>query len=242
MSSRSEDFARLALHPVCYAWRILLDTIDIVTGAVPPTAAIIWLHGLGADGHDFEPIVPDLVHRGERSWRFFFPHAPIRPVTLNGGMPMRAWYDLKSLDRSAAEDLAGFWDSDARIRELFAREAERGIPADRIVLGGFSQGGAVSLYTAPRLNSRIAGVLALSCYLPLASRLAAERSAENLHTPIFMAHGRADGVLPLALGTDSRDALLQLGFPVEWHEYPMAHSVCPEEIAAIRAFLLRVLP
>jgi phospholipase/carboxylesterase len=220
----------------------LLDTIDILTADAPPTAAVIWLHGLGADGHDFEPVVPDIVRRGERSWRFVFPNAPIRPVTLNGGMPMRAWYDLKSLDRRAAEDIAGFWDSDARIRELMAREAERGIAADRIVLGGFSQGGAVSLYTAPRLESRIAGVLALSCYLPLAARLSAEVSAANRQTPIFMAHGRADGVLPLALGTEARDALVKLGYPVEWHEYPMAHSVCPEEIAAIRAFLLRVLP
>ncbi len=220
----------------------MLDTIDIVTADMPPTAAIIWLHGLGADAHDFEPVVPDIVRRGERAWRFVFPNAPIRPVTLNGGMPMRAWYDLKSLDRGAAEDLAGFWDSDARIRALIGREAERGIPADRIVLGGFSQGGAVSLYAAPRFGKRLAGVLALSCYLPLADRLAAERSAENLHTPVFMAHGLADPVLPLALGTESRDALLSLGYQVEWHEYPMAHSVCFEEIAAIRAFLLRVLP
>ncbi len=220
----------------------MLDTIDILTADTPPTAAIIWLHGLGADGHDFEPVVPDIVRRGERSWRFVFPNAPIRPVTLNGGMPMRAWYDLKSLDRSAEEDLAGFWDSDARIRELIAREAERGIPAERIVLGGFSQGGAVSLYIAPRFESRLAGVLALSCYLPLAGRLAAECSGENRLTPIFMAHGRADGVLAFGLGTESRDALARIGFPVEWHEYPMAHSVCLEEIAAIRAFLFRVLP
>ncbi len=220
----------------------MLETIDIVTAKVPPTAAIIWLHGLGADGHDFEPVVPDIVRRGERPWRFVFPNAPIRPVSLNGGLPMRAWYDLKSLDRSAAEDLAGFWDSEARIRELIAREAERGIPADRIVLGGFSQGGAVSLYTAPRLGSRLAGVLALSCYLPLAERLAAEQREENRLTPIFMAHGRTDGMLPLALGTMSRDTLVRLGYQVEWHEYPMAHSVCLEEIAAIREFLLRVLP
>ena len=140
----------------------MLDSIDIET-APNPNAAILWLHGLGADGHDFEALVPEIVARGERAWRFVFPHAPIRPVTLNGGMPMRAWYDLKGLDRRATEDLAGFWDADARVRELIAREVTRGILPSRIVLAGFSQGGAVSLYTAPRYPDRLAGVLALSC-------------------------------------------------------------------------------
>ena len=218
----------------------MLETLDIETGPAPD-AAVIWLHGLGADAHDFEPIVPEILRPGERAWRFVFPNAPIRPVTLNGGMQMRAWYDLKSLERTSAEDLAGFWDTDARIRELLDREAERGIAPGRIVLGGFSQGGAASLYSAPRLAKRIAGVLALSCYLPLMERLLAERSAENCATPIFMAHGRADPVLNLSMGLASRDALRQLGYTVEWHEYPMAHAVCAAEIADIRAFLLRVL-
>jgi phospholipase/carboxylesterase len=218
----------------------LLDTIDIET-APQPNAAIIWLHGLGADGHDFEPLVPDIVARGERAWRFVFPHAPIRPVTLNGGMPMRAWYDLKGLDRRAAEDLAGFWDADARVRELIAREATRGIASSRIVLAGFSQGGAVSLYTAPRYPERLAGVLALSCYLPLADRLAAERCAANQDVPIFMAHGQSDQTLSLAFGRESRDQLLGLGYRVDWHEYPMGHSVCMPEVADIRRFLDGVL-
>ncbi|HVC01377.1 MAG TPA: hypothetical protein VND80_04140 [Steroidobacteraceae bacterium] len=219
----------------------MLDTIDIET-APAPNAAVIWLHGLGADGHDFEPIVPHIVADRERAWRFVFPHAPIRPVTLNGGMRMRAWYDIKSLDRKTTEDLQGFTDAAAGVREILAREAARGIPASRIVLGGFSQGGAVSLYTAPRLAERLAGVLALSCYLPLADRLAAERAAANDATPIFMAHGLEDNVLQHALGARSRDQLRALGYHVEWYEYPMPHSVCAEEIAAIRQFLFAVLP
>ncbi len=230
-----------------YARAILLDTLDIETAAAPD-ASIIWLHGLGADAHDFESVVPAIVSRGERAWRFVFPNAPVRPVTVNGGTPMRAWYDIKSLGRgatldpSADEDLAGFWDADARIRALIAREAAAGIPASRIVLGGFSQGGAVSLYSAPRCPERLAGVLALSCYLPLAGRLPKERSGANQTTPIFMAHGEGDQVLPLSLGISSRDRLRELGFDVDWHEYPMAHSVCAAEVADIRAFLLRVLP
>jgi phospholipase/carboxylesterase len=226
----------------------LLATLDIET-APTPDAAIIWLHGLGADAHDFESIVPELVTRGERAWRFVFPNAPVRPVSLNGGMPMRAWYDIVqptgrhlALDPNAEEDLAGFWDSEARIRELLARETQRGIPPGRIVLGGFSQGGAVSLFTAPRLAARLAGVLALSCYLPLAGRLGTERLAANQATPIFMAHGQADPLLPLSLGSSSRDFLREQGYTVEWHQYPMAHSVCAAEVADIRAFLFRVLP
>ncbi len=232
-----QDFAGADL----VRWAILLDTIDIDTAA-KPDAAIIWLHGLGADGHDFEPIVPELVHRGERAWRFVFPHAPVRPVTLNGGMRMRAWYDIASLERGLNEDLAGFADADAHLRALIAREGARGIAADRIVIGGFSQGGAVGLYTAPRLPQRLAGILALSCYLPAAGRLAAERTAANDLTPIFMAHGLQDPVLHLSLGQHARDELLKLGYRVEWHQYPMGHSVSIDEIAAVREYLLRVLP
>ncbi len=219
----------------------MLQTIDIET-APDPSAAIIWLHGLGADANDFVPIVPQLLRPQERAWRFVFPNAPLRPVTINGGMRMRAWYDIKSFDRTDGEDIAGFQDTDRQLRELIAREAARGIPSSRIVLGGFSQGGASSLYSAPRLTEGIAGVLALSCYLPVLDRLAAERTAANRQTPIFMAHGLADGVIGLPLAERSRDELRKLGFAVEWHAYPMAHAVCPEEIAAIRAFLLRVLP
>lgn len=220
---------------------MLIDNIEIETGP-NPDAAIIWLHGLGADGHDFESIVPELVRPGERSWRFVFPHAPLRPVTINGGMTMRAWYDIKGFDRKAAEDEPGFRDAAASINDLMAREQSRGIAARRIVLAGFSQGGAVCLYAAPRHSQRLAGVMALSTYLPLSQRLAAERATANDGTPIFMAHGLSDSVLPVAMGFESRDVLKAAGYVVEWHQYPMAHAVCPEEISDIRSYLLRVLP
>jgi phospholipase/carboxylesterase len=219
----------------------MLETIEVET-APKPDAAIIWLHGLGADGHDFEPIVPELVPRAARAWRFVFPNAPVRPVTINNGMRMRAWYDIVGLDRRAAEDVAGFQDADTKIRELIAREVARAIPAGRIVLAGFSQGGAVSLYTAPRLAEKLAGVMALSCYLPRESVLDTERKTANDATPIFMAHGLQDGTVPMMLGVRSRDALLARGYRVEWHEYPMAHAVCAQEVADIRQFLFHVLP
>jgi phospholipase/carboxylesterase len=197
---------------------------------------------LGADCHDFEPLVPEIVPRRERAWRFVFPNAPVRPVTINGGMSMRAWYDIVGFDRRAVEDTAGFRDTDAGIGALIARQIELGIPAGRIVLAGFSQGGAVSLYTGLRYPERLAGILALSCYLPLAGTLAAERAPANAGVPIFMAHGLDDGVLPIAMGLDSREALRALGFAVEWHQYRMAHSVCQPEVADIREFLFRILP
>ena len=234
--SVNRDFRLPPLYP-----RPMLQTIDIETASAPD-AAVIWLHGLGADGNDFAPIVPELVRDGERAWRFVFPHAPSRPITINGGMSMPAWYDIVSLDRGRVEDAAGFRDTDTAIRQLIEREIERGIPAQRIVLGGFSQGGAVSLYTAPRYADRLAGIMALSTYLPLPGRLAAERTAANAGTPIFMAHGIADATLPLTLGLESRDHLKSLGFAVEWHQYPMAHAVCPAEITDIRHYLFRVLP
>jgi phospholipase/carboxylesterase len=218
-----------------------LETIEIETSPTPD-AAIIWLHGLGADGNDFVPVVPELVKGGERAWRFVFPHATARAVTINGGMRMRAWYDIISLERRTAEDEAGFRDTDLKIRELISREIQRGIPAHRIVLAGFSQGGAVSLYTAARFPERLAGIMALSTYLPLASRLAAERHPANLATPIFMAHGLADATLPIALALESRGHLKTLGYTIEWHQYPMAHALCSEEIADIRHYLFRVLP
>jgi phospholipase/carboxylesterase len=219
----------------------MLETIEVETAA-NPDASVIWLHGLGADGHDFEPIVPEIVRPGERAWRFVFPNAPVRPVTINGGMAMRAWYDLKGLDRRAAEDVAGFRDADTQIRQLIAREGTRGIAARRVVLAGFSQGGAVSLYTVTRCPEKLAGVMALSCYLPRESSFAAEREPANDATPIFLAHGRSDPVLTMSLGVQSRDFLRAQGYAVEWHEYPMAHAVCAAEIADIREFLLRVLP
>src|SRR5580693_3648352 len=200
----------------------MLETIEIET-APNPTAAIIWLHGLGADGHDFEPVVPEIVRRRERAWRFVFPHAPVRAVTINGGMNMRAWYDILGFDRGAAEDVPGFLATDALVRELIVREGERGIPAGRVVLAGFSQGGAVTLYTGLRYPERLAGLMALSCYLPLAGRLSTERAPANDGAAIFMAHGLADAMLPIALGLSSRDILKSLGYAVEWHQYPMAH-------------------
>jgi len=219
----------------------MLETIE-VESAPEPGAAIIWLHGLGADGHDFEPMVPELVQRGERAWRFVFPHAPVRPVTINGGMRMRAWYDIRGLDRNSAEDTAGFKAADGQVRQLIDREVMRGIPASRIVLAGFSQGGAVSLYTLPRMRDKLAGIMALSCYLPGIASFAAERQPANDATPIFMAHGIADATLPMALGMQSRDFLSAQGYAVEWHDYPMAHAVCAAEVADIRRFLYRVLP
>lgn len=218
-----------------------LETVQIET-APRPDAAVIWLHGLGADGHDFAPVVPEIIHGAERAVRFVFPHAEVRPVTINGGMRMRAWYDILGLDAQSREDEAGFRATDAAVRELIAGQVAAGIPARRIVLAGFSQGGAVSLYTAPRFPERLAGVMALSTYLPLAQRLPAERRSANDATPIFMAHGLADAMLPLSMGLDSREELKRAGYAVEWHQYPMAHAVCPAEIADIRSFLLRVLP
>ena len=218
-----------------------LDAIQIETGP-QPRAAVIWLHGLGADGSDFEPIVPELRLPAQPAVRFVFPHAPVRAVTINNGMRMRAWYDIVGLDRKSAEDTAGFKDSDAKVRELIVREVGRGIPTKRIVLAGFSQGGAVSLYTAPRLRSTLAGVMALSCYLPAESTFLAERAPENQATPIFMAHGQFDNMVGMMLGTRSRDYLKSQGYTVEWHDYPMAHSVSADEVADIRQFLMRVLP
>lgn len=217
-----------------------MQTVEIET-AVSVDASIIWLHGLGADAHDFEPIVPELLPRRERGWRFVFPNAPIRPVTINGGSAMPAWYDIKSFDRTAGEDEAGFRSTATDISELITREIGRGIAAERIVVAGFSQGGAVALYLVPRHAQRLAGVVALSCYLPLSARLGPEHAPANDATPIFMAHGLADAVIAPALAVQSRDLLLKAGYPLEWHQYPMAHSVCPAEIADIRAFLVRIL-
>ena len=216
-----------------------LETIEIETGA-KPGAAVIWLHGLGADGRDFEPIVPELRLPASKPVRFIFPNAPQRPVTINMGMRMPAWYDILQLG-GGAEDESGIRESQAQIEQLMAREKTRGVPANRIVLAGFSQGGAIALQTSLRQPERLAGVMALSTYLPLGAKLAAERQAINSDLPIFMAHGTFDPMIPMLRAAQSRDALLALGYPVEWREYPMPHSVCPEEIKDIAAFLLRIL-
>lgn len=214
------------------------QAIEIVTGDGAPQGSIIWLHGLGADGHDFEPIVPELRLPPELGLRFVFPHAPVRPVTLNGGMAMRAWFDIVSLDRNGPADEAGILASIAELERLIVREQERGIAADRIVIAGFSQGGAIALHTALRTTARLAGVMGLSAYLPSGATLKEEMRASDL--PAFMAHGVLDPVLPLALGREAADVLVANGFDVEWHDYPMAHSVCAAEINDIRGWLLAV--
>lgn len=219
----------------------MVDTIEVETGA-KPTGAVIWMHGLGADGHDFEPIVPELVQPRERALRFVFPNAPVQPVTINGGYAMRAWYDIAGLDRNSVQDEKGIRASDARVRSLIKRENERGIPTDRIVLAGFSQGGAMALFTGPRYPEKLAGIMALSCYMLLAKTLETERSAANQSTPIFQAHGRMDNVVHPQLGEDTRQFLEKAGYQVEWHAYAMPHAVCPEEIDHIAAWLRRVLP
>jgi phospholipase/carboxylesterase len=217
------------------------DAVEIETGP-SPRAAIIWLHGLGADGHDFEPIVPELVHPSERALRFVFPHAPMRPVTLNGGYVMRAWYDIVAIDRRAAEDESGIRASQAQIMELIRRENARGVPTERIVLAGFSQGGAMALYSGTRYPERLAGLIGLSCYQLLAGRFAAERDPANQATPIFLAHGTQDPVVLPVLGEAACAQLQAAGYTVEWHTYSMPHSVCPQEVVDIAAWLRRVLP
>jgi phospholipase/carboxylesterase len=216
-----------------------LEAIEVETGR-DPRAAVIWLHGLGADGHDFEPIVPELGLPATLPVRFVFPHAPMQPVTLNGGMVMRAWYDILDLD-GGGEDEAGIRASQARVEALIAREKTRGIPVDRLVLAGFSQGGAIAIQAGVRHPERLAGLLALSTYLPLAHALAAEATAANRRTPVFMAHGRWDPLIPLLRAARSRDLLVAAGYDVEWHEYPMEHAVCMEEVRDIGAWLRRVL-
>lgn len=222
----------------------MLDTIEICTTnaqaqPMQPTATVIWMNGLGADGHDFVPVVEmlDLPHI-----RFILPHAPHQPITLNQGYAMRAWYDIISLDKHAAQDEAGIIAMQAEINAMIAQEVARGIPAQRIVLAGFSQGGAMALVTASRHPARLAGVLALSTYLPLAAQHPTQVNPANQHTPIWMAHGLDDSVITLATAMHARDVLRAAGAQVEWHTYDMAHTVIASEIADIRQFLCRVLP
>ena len=205
------------------------------------THSVIWLHGLGADGHDFAPIVPELVAQEWPGLRFVFPHAPVRPVTLNGGMPMRAWYDIAGVDLTSRQDETGMRASIEAVQGLIARENARGVPDERIVLAGFSQGGAIALAGGLRHPRRLAGIIALSTYLPMQGSFEAERSAANAATPIFWGHGTADPIVPLTRGVQSRDVLQGLGYAVEWHTYPMPHSVCAEEIVDLRTWLSKRL-
>jgi phospholipase/carboxylesterase len=216
----------------------LLESTAAVTlePLLPARAAVIWLHGLGADGHDFVPIVAELG-AAAAAIRFVFPHAPVRPVTINGGMPMRAWYDILSLTRMDRQDEAGIAASQALVRELIATQNQAGIPASRIVIAGFSQGGAITLHAGLRYPERLAGLMALSTYLPLHERLGAEISPANRDVPILMVHGSFDPVLPQVLGESSCELLRAEGLPVEWHSYPMQHQVCEEEIERIGSWL-----
>src|SRR3989304_4370646 len=215
----------------------LLETIELETGK-NPTTSVIWLHGLGADGHDFEAIVPEL-DLPAIPIRFVFPHAPMQPVTINAGMVMRAWYDVSDA-AIRREDEAGVRASQARLEALIAREKERGTSANRLLLAGFSQGGAIALHTGLRHRERLAGIMALSCYLPVAGTLAAEAHAANRGVPVFMAHGIQDPLAALSRPLELRGVRGREGYAVEWHEYPMPHSVCAEEIRDISTWLRRV--
>ncbi|HEX9139397.1 MAG TPA: dienelactone hydrolase family protein [Steroidobacteraceae bacterium] len=218
----------------------LLERVEVQTGP-NPVGSVIWLHGLGADGHDFEPIVPQLVQPAERALRFVFPHAPIRPVTLNNGYRMRAWFDIMSLERRSTQDEVGIRQADQAVAELIRHENERGVPSSRIVLAGFSQGGALALFSGTRCAETLAGIMGLSCYLLLGSSLAAERAAANQNTPIFMAHGVQDPVVAYSFGEATRQQLAANQYAVEWHSYPMPHAVSPPEVIDIAAWLRRVL-
>ena len=217
-----------------------LEILELQSGPAP-VASIIVLHGLGADGNDFVPIAQELDLSAVGAVRFVFPHAPVRPVTLNGGMAMRAWYDILGADLARREDEPGLRQSMADVQALIDREAARGIPPARTVLMGFSQGCAMALLTGLRAPQRLAGLVGLSGYLPLAATTAAERSAANAGVPLFLAHGRFDAMVTLARGTASRDALAALGYSIAWHDYPMEHSVCREEIADLNDWLIKVL-
>lgn len=217
-----------------------LETLEIDTGA-SPRASIVLMHGLGADCHDFEPLAEQLDLRAAGPVRYVFPNAPQIPVTINGGFVMPAWYDIRAADLANREDEGGLRASQAEIERLIAHEIARGVPASRIVLAGFSQGAAMALMTGLRHPERLAGIVGMSGYLPLADKTAAERHAANQSTPIWLAHGRQDDVVPIGRATASRDALAALGYSVSWSDYAMGHSVCPEELVALNRWLLAVL-
>ena len=218
----------------------LLESLEIET-APNPDAAVVWMHGLGADGHDFEPIVPELRLPATTRIRFVFPHAPLRPVTINQGHVMRAWYDVRALAGVRREDEAGVRQSARQIEALLARERQRGIAPRRIVIAGFSQGGAMALHVGLRYADRLAGILALSCYLPLSNTLPTEASPANRDVPIFWAHGLHDPMIPQAMAEQGREQIAELGYQIDWHQYPIPHSVSAEEIADVARWLERVL-
>ena len=200
-------------------------------------ATVIWLHGLGADGHDFEPIVPELKLPAELGVKFVFPHAPVMPVTINGGYQMRAWYDIRDADLANREDKDGVRQSAAEVQKLIEAEIDSGIPSEKIVLAGFSQGGAIALHLATRFKHKLAGIVALSTYLTMPEQLTDEKSDTNIDTPIFMAHGAQDPVVPIQRGQSSAKILQDNGFQVSWQDYPMPHAVCLEEIQALGQYL-----
>src|SRR5690606_11827018 len=210
----------------------LLDRVE--RGPRDARAAVIWLHGRGADGHDFEPIVDEL---GFAELRFVFPHAPVMPVTINGGLPMRAWFDIVGLDFDAPQDEAGIRRSAAAVSALIDAEIARGVASERVILAGFSQGGAIALHTALRESRPLGGVIGLSTFMPLADTLAAEKSAANARISILMAHGDADTVIPIRMAERSRDLLVREGYDVEWHRYPIAHTVSFDEVRDIARWL-----
>jgi phospholipase/carboxylesterase len=227
--------------PLPEDWRIPLnlpECVEVTTGD-SPIGSVIWLHGLGADGHDFEPIVPELRLPAELPLRFVFPHAPVRPVTINGGMQMRAWYDIVSLDAEGRADAAGVRESTAILEALIAREIERGIAAENIVIAGFSMGGAIAISAALHTDHKLAGLMALSTYLPIPDDVASSSASRDL--PVFMGHGTFDPMVLHPWGKASAENLAAAGFAVEWHDYPMQHGVCAEEVQDIRAWLLGVL-
>jgi len=218
----------------------LPETVEVETGA-NPSGTVIWLHGLGADGHDFEAIVPELRLPASLPLRFVFPHAPVRPITINGGMEMRAWYDIVSLDKEGRADEAGIRASSGLLDRLIEREQQRGIDSSKIVIAGFSQGGVIALHNVVRSPLKLCGLMALSSYLPLRDTIEADVAnhpqAADLSVPVFIGHGTSDPMVPYEGGRNSADVLESLGYQVEWHEYPMGHSVCAQEIADISDWL-----
>ena len=218
----------------------LLECVEIVTGP-NPTHSVVWLHGLGADGNDFAPIVPELRLPASKAIRFVFPHAPVQPVTINGGMAMRSWYDILVPNLVRVEDEKGIRQSEQAVDALIQREVARGIPTENIVLAGFSQGCAMTLHTGLRAPYKLAGLMGLSGYLPLIDMVDQDRHSANTNTPIFMAHGSFDPVVALERAQASHQKLSSLGYQVQWHTYPMQHSVCPDEISDMSEFLNKVL-
>jgi phospholipase/carboxylesterase len=217
----------------------LLETIEHETGP-SPAWTVLWLHGLGADGNDFVPLVPELMQRDWPAIRFVFPHAPVRAVTINNGVRMRAWYDIRDFDFASRADETGVLESIVQVEALIAREAARGVPASRVLLAGFSQGGAIALAVGLGRHSPLAGLIALSSYLPMADQLARAMPPAAATQPLFMVHGQHDPVVPYAAGEFSAARLRSLGFPVEWHAYPMAHQVCSEEIRDLGEWMSKV--